>query len=303
MPEIKALITSAEKAKAANQSEFLRIRYSHNNTEKDSVFFEPLDPALILGKVCKIDLQESVYKGKASDKIGSIETTDDDPSSYVRKTSIDIDAALRDMRGLVAEDGELLPIMDKAIFKNQGVLSRFRQWPAANEVHHAFLGGLLEHTHCMCRIAKAVASDDVGARGIDMGVVFSAVILHDVGKIIELDFKPGTSPSRSVAGTLLGHISIADELLCKICGELQMPTRAGRVLNLRHCILSHHGKKEWGSPVEPATREAVLVHQLDMVQSRNEMAKETLAGVEPGQRSAYNKQMKTEMVNMLPAKA
>jgi 3'-5' exoribonuclease len=61
-------------------------------------------------------------------------------------------------------------------------------------------------------------------------------------------------------------------MIVRACTKKNIPLMAGRVLQLRHCILSHHGKKEWGSPVLPSTREAVLVHQMDQIQARGEMA-------------------------------
>jgi 3'-5' exoribonuclease len=89
----------------------------------------------------------------------------------------------------------------------------------------------------------------------------------------------------------MGHIAIADEMIVSACIKLGIPTTKGDILNMRHCILSHHGRKEWGSPVVPATREAILIHQLDMIQSRGQMALEGTEALEPGKMSSQHKQL------------
>lgn len=297
MPTIKALVLSQETATAKDGGKFTRITYAGaDQVSRNSVWFDGGSaPADLAGRVCTLKLEPSTYRGAPSDKVESCEPTTDDPTPYVRRTALNVDESLAWLRSEFSGDEEMLRILDAALFKNEQICKRFRDWPASKEVHHAFAGGLIEHTTCMVRIAKAVMACDVAAHGLDEGVVKASVVLHDVGKVVELDFKPGAPPQRSTAGLLLGHISVGDEFLCKVCAGLGLKTREGRVLAVRHCILSHHGTKEWGSPVVPATREAVLVHQLDMIQSRNEIANETCRNVPPGGRSQYNKQLGTEM--------
>lgn len=295
--KIKALVVSAEKATANNGSEYLRIRFCVENQERASVLFSDNLPDLeaINGVVCELEMTKSNYRGKSSDKITSITPTADDPAPYVRRTEINVGAVSALFLDELKDDPEMLKIV-QAVFANKKVLERFVSWPGAKEVHHAYMGGLIEHTYGMLEMAKAAMANDPANKGLDRGVVLASVILHDIGKIMEIDFKPGAAPQRANVGILIGHISLADEFLCKVCNDNGIPTRQGRALHLRHCILAHHGKREWGSPVVPATREAVLVHQLDMLQSRGQMAMETIGNIEPGTRAEYNKQMDVEMV-------
>lgn len=299
MPEaIKALIVGTERTMAANGSSYLKVRYSGaDRIEKSSVFFDNGSlTAEIAGKVCMLEIEDSQYKGKPSTKIVSIDTTEEDPTPYVRTTILNTDDTLGKMRNALSGDAEMLKIADAALFKNEGVLAKFKIWPAAKEMHHSYQGGLLEHTYCMMRLAESIIDNDLANQGCDRGVVLTAILFHDIGKIVELDFKPGSAPQRSTAGTLLGHISVGDELLCQTCKSLGLKTREGRVLNLRHCILSHHGTKEWGSPVTPATREANLVHQIDMVQSRGQIAFEITRSLEPGV-TTYSKTFEGEFLS------
>lgn len=127
----------------------------------------------------------------------------------------------------------------------------------------------------------------------------AAVALHDVAKIFTYDFQAGQGGNgeKNNFEVLLGHIVIADEVVVKACVAENITTTKGCVLNLRHCMLSHHGKKDWGSPIIPSTREAIFLHQLDMMQSRNEMAMEATEGVEKGKRSSFVRPLEAEIVN------
>lgn len=298
MATIKALVLGTERTRAQNGSSYLKVKFiGADKIEKSSVFFDNGSMTDdISSKVCLLELEDSTYKGKPSDKIASIDTTEDDVTPYVRTTILDINDTVAKLRNSLSGDPEMLKIADAALFKNEGVLAKFKAWPAAKEMHHAYQGGLLEHTFCMVRVAEEIMDNDLGNQGCDRGVVIAAILFHDIGKIVEIDFKPGTYPQRSMVGTLLGHISVSDELLCKTCNALGLKTREGRILNLRHCVLAHHGTKEWGSPVTPATREANLVHQVDMVQSRGQIGFEVSRGLEPGE-TAYCKTFEGEFMN------
>lgn len=143
-------------------------------------------------------------------------------------------------------------------------------WPAASRHHHARVGGLIEHVHSMCQLAM-VACDHYAARykhSPDRALVIAGVVLHDLGKLTELSGPIGTEYTD--AGKLMGHIPqgllmLEQYLRLSTVGEEDSQ-------RLRHLILSHHGRKEWGSPVEPRTPEAILLHLVDMLDSRMDAA-------------------------------
>ena len=143
-----------------------------------------------------------------------------------------------------------------AIFADETVALAYRTAPAAKSVHHAWLGGLIEHVLSLCHLAKMTAAHYAG---IDFDLLLAGVILHDLGKIKELTYARGFG--YSAEGQLLGHIVIGAHM---VDAQLrQMPDFPTPLRNLlMHMILSHHGELAFGSPEFPLFAEAMLLHQL-----------------------------------------
>jgi len=146
-----------------------------------------------------------------------------------------------------------------------------RTAPAARIVHHAWVGGLLEHTVSMLTAAMFLAdhyAPQVPALNRDL--LLAGAVLHDVGKITEIS-GGGGGMDYSTRGRLLGHMGLAIQMLerHRTAGH---PLAEDTMDRLVHLVLSHHGDKEKGSPVEPATAEALLLHEIDMMDSRMAMA-------------------------------
>lgn len=277
---MKALVLSIDKASAKNGTEYLRVRYSdEKRVEKSAVMFAPFpDPETVKGNVCEL----TIRAGTPSDKIESLQVLPgEDKAPFVRQTKFDVEMMIKELKRLTRGHGDLTKIVDYVIFNSEDRLRRMKLFPAATHAHHAFQGGLLEHTYGMMKAAEAVLAADPAQRETSAGVVLCAIALHDVGKMFTYNFEPGQATEHNQYEHLLGHIVLGNDLVTAACREEKIKNTPD-VLNLRHCILSHHGKKEWGSPVMPTTREAVLVHQIDMLQSRGEMAYEGLEQVEKG---------------------
>ena len=153
-------------------------------------------------------------------------------------------------RGLVAH-----------ILLDDDFLTLFADAPAARTMHHAYIGGLLEHTLSMVSIANVLATH---YPFVNKDLLLSGTLLHDMGKTVEysIDGSFGFSDD----GRLVGHIVRAVVLVEKAAAEIDFPQEELR--QLVHLILSHHGKLEWGSPVKPKTIEAILLHQIDLLDSR-----------------------------------
>lgn len=151
-----------------------------------------------------------------------------------------------------------------AFFADETIARAYRTAPAAKTVHHAYVGGLIEHVLSMCKLAKLTAAH---YEGIDADLLLAGVILHDVGKIYELSYE--RSFSYTTEGQLIGHIQIAMRMIAeKIRAVPGFPPKL-RLL-LEHMILSHHGSLEFGSPKVPQFAEAMLLHQLDNLDSKME---------------------------------
>ena len=141
---------------------------------------------------------------------------------------------------------------------------RYRRAPAAKQIHHAFLGGLIEHVLSVCALARATAPH---YPNIDADLLLTGVVLHDIGKIYELNYERGFSYSSD--GQLIGHISIALRLIADKLRELPDFPPSLRTL-VEHMILSHHGRLEFGSPKLPMFPEALMLHYLDDLDSKME---------------------------------
>jgi 3'-5' exoribonuclease len=170
-----------------------------------------------------------------------------------------------ELRGIVAEvtNAHLKGLLE-AMLDDEDVAARFRRAPAAKQIHHAFLGGLIEHVLSVCALARLAAAH---YPHVDADLLLTGVVLHDIGKIHELNYDRGFSYSNQ--GQLLGHIAIALGMVSdKLRGLPDFPDRLRTLVE--HMILSHHGHLEFGSPKLPLFPEALLLHYLDDLDSKME---------------------------------
>jgi 3'-5' exoribonuclease len=133
---------------------------------------------------------------------------------------------------------------------------RLRTWPAAVTVHHAYRGGLLEHVLKLAEVSEAMAQ----AYGADADLLLAGAVLHDLGKLEELSYDGVTSYSRR--GNLLGHITIGVGMVRDAVRAIEGFPEDLRT-RIEHLIVSHHGERELGSPVEPMTEEAFILSSID----------------------------------------
>jgi len=151
-----------------------------------------------------------------------------------------------------------------AIFADDRTARLFKRAPAAKTIHHAYLGGLLEHVLSLCALCRMMAAH---YPGVDLDLLLTAAILHDIGKIEELNYE--RSFSYSTPGQLLGHIVMGVQLIGENLRKVPDFPPKLRLL-LEHMIISHHGELEFGSPKVPVFLEALLFHHLDNLDSKME---------------------------------
>lgn len=135
-------------------------------------------------------------------------------------------------------------------------------YPAAVNMHHNYYSGLAYHVYSMLTLADAYLKL---YPFLNRSLVYSGIILHDLGKLVELSGPKGTEYTKE--GKLLGHITIGVNELYKVASELGYENTE-EITNLAHIIISHHGELEYGSPKEPQTPEAALIHFVDHSDSR-----------------------------------
>ncbi len=153
---------------------------------------------------------------------------------------------------------------------------KYITYPAAVRIHHEFGSGILHHSLAMADLAEEVAKL---YPQVDRDILIAGCLMHDIGKTIEYE-KPMT-PSVTVEGKLAGHISIMYGEFKKIVDPLNIQSEVP--LLLEHMILAHHGTHEFGSPVLPSTREAMLLSMIDLLDSRMMVIDKAMEGVKPGE--------------------
>ena len=191
------------------------------------------------------------------------EASEVDARDYLPATERDVDRMIDQLIQIsqTVENKDLSRLL-AAFFDDRDFVGLFKTAPAAKRMHHAYLGGLLEHTLSIARLIQAIAGH---YKGIDKDLLLTGGILHDIGKIHEFFYD--THIDYSDEGRLLNHIVIGVEMLEKrIAGLSNFPK--GLALVLKHMIVSHHGARDFGSPEPPKTLEAVILYYLDELDAK-----------------------------------
>ena len=195
------------------------------------------------------------------------------PADYLPTSRYDIEEMYQTLLKYIhsVKNPYLLEMLENLLVKNQELAKNFRTSSAAKNVHHGFVGGLLEHTLSVTRFCDFMAKV---YPILNRDLLISAAILHDIGKTRELSAFPQNDYTDD--GQLLGHIMIGAEMVHdearKIAG---FP--ADLENKLKHCILAHHGELEYGSPKKPALAEAMALNLADNADAKMETLTELFA--------------------------
>ena len=186
-----------------------------------------------------------------------------DARDFLPATDRDVDQMLDQLIKISQTmENEHLSGLLAAFFNDRAFVDLFKTAPAAKKMHHAYLGGLLEHTLSIARLIQAVSGH---YKGLDKDLLLTGGILHDIGKVHEFLYE--THIDYSDSGRLLSHIVIGVEMLDKKIETLNgFPDDLALVL--KHMIVSHHGTREFGSPEPPKTLEAIILNYLDELDSK-----------------------------------
>jgi 3'-5' exoribonuclease len=189
-------------------------------------------------------------------------------TDFLPHTEHDVSKLLERLRAAMLKVGNPhLRALSECYLMNNDFMRGLCQAPAGVRVHHAYIGGLLEHLVAMLDIAERILPlyPDV-----DRDLVVLGIFLHDSGKIRELTYLRGFGYSDE--GQLLGHLAIGTEMLQEMVKQVpdltDEPFPRELLLRLKHMILSHHGSLEFGSPKVPMTPEAVALHAIDTLDTR-----------------------------------
>jgi 3'-5' exoribonuclease len=173
-------------------------------------------------------------------------------------------------------ENEHLRNLFEVMVSDEDFWKQFCEAPAAKTMHHARVGGLLEHAVSCLKIARHLAD----LYPVDRDLLIFGAIFHDVGKVRELSWDKGAF-AYTTEGRLLGHVVLGERLISSYITTLPDFPEELR-LRLSHILISHQGETEYGSPERPKTLEALLVHLVDNLDARVAMYIETTTNVSPG---------------------
>lgn len=281
------LIKSADARKTRAGKPYLALTFTDQSGEISGMLWDADDSAIgqfVAGKVIYLDGLRGEYNGRPQVRINSLRLATDsepnDPAIYTvhapmtrAKMQEELDSYL-----FAITNGVWARIVRELLQRHA---SDFFTWPAATRNHHAYAGGLAFHTLSILRLAKSVCAL---YEGINKPLLYAGAICHDLGKLTELSGPVGTK--YTTEGRLLGHISIMDGEIVAVCEDLKIDPNDDDVVLLRHMVLSHHGKLEFGSPERPALLEAEILNRLDDLDASITEVQGALKKVAPGEFTA-----------------
>lgn len=223
---------------------------------------EALEKICAPGKVVRVHGAVQTYRDRLQLKVDHIEEIEEDAyrlNDFVAASSRNPASMESELEAAIAEvqNPSIRRLLQK-IFTATEVGERFQKAPAAKGIHHAYLGGLLEHSLSMARVASMLADH---YRSIDKDLMIAGALLHDIGKTVELQNEAGVIDYTDI-GRLKGHVVIGCEFIGKIAEGIDDFPR-DVLTHIQHLVLSHHGKLDFGSPVVPMTAEALLLSFID----------------------------------------
>jgi 3'-5' exoribonuclease len=238
-----------------------------DNFEAIAKTFECDDVVVIRGRV-------KLYNGVKEvtlEQIIPAEEREYDLGDFLAHTKFDIEKLYSELRAAIAGlKNPFLKRLLESIVEDPAIAPRLKRAPAAMMMHHAFVGGLLEHVVSLIGLSRGVTAQ---YPELDADLLLSGIVLHDIGKIEELSYERGVQ--YTTPGRLLGHITIGTGIARdKIKLIPGFPPELA--ILVEHLILSHHGSLEFGSPTLPQTREAVALHFLDDLDSKMAAMRSTL---------------------------
>ena len=207
-----------------------------------------------------------VYRNKKQltiHRLRRCEETEVEFGDYFPKTSKNIDSMFSELYDLAksVENSYLNQLLVNLLNDSEFAV-KFKEAPAAKSLHHAWLGGLLEHTLSLCKLCKITAQH---YPEVNLDLLMTGAIIHDIGKIEELEYNRNFN--YSTKGQLLGHMIIELDLVNQKISEIEEFPLQLKTL-VQHLIVSHHGEYEFGSPKLPMFPEALLLHCLDNLDSK-----------------------------------
>jgi 3'-5' exoribonuclease len=259
------LVLSKQQRTTKTNKPYLNLILGDKTGQLEGRVWDPLDPRIAKefdkGDIVKARGSASRFDERLQMKVDQLrlaQPAEADKSDLLPSTTYDVAALWAQLLGFVESlaNPDLKRLLT-TMLADPALAQAYREAPAAKQLHHAWLGGLLEHVVSLCTLADRVVPN---YPLLDRDLVLTGVILHDIGKVRELSWEIGFE--YTIEGTLLGHIQMGIALTEKAIDSLPDFPPKLKTLVL-HMILSHHGKLEFGSPKLPMIPEALVLNFLD----------------------------------------
>ncbi|WP_022662752.1 3'-5' exoribonuclease YhaM family protein [Paucidesulfovibrio longus] len=263
------LLAEAQRAQARN-GPYWRLVLQDSSGRVDAMIWSPLSEhydRLEPGMFAEVGGQVGSFKDKLQVKVEALALLNGespDLGDFLPRSQTPPDELLEALEDLVLEHITHKPLKAfvRRVLKDDEIRPRLLNGMGAKVVHHAYVGGLLEHTLGVARLC--MSSCDLYPR-LDRQILLAGAIFHDLGKAWEMT--GGPENGYTDAGQLLGHIELGLEILGPFFAKAR-DLEPELILHLKHLILSHHGEHEYGAPVRPKSAEAFVLHLADMMDSK-----------------------------------
>lgn len=275
---IKAVISRLDTGKNSKGSPYLSLLLADRSGQLDAKYWHPTPEqleALQAGQVVLAKGEIILYRDTHQMRINRIEVLPDQkPSDYWPSVPTPKEEMKQAIEKLIEQmHHHSLKQVLKALFDQY--MEDYVTYPAATRNHHNIVGGLAYHSLAMVKAAQALLPL---YPQLNEDLLIAGILCHDFGKIWELS--DAIMPSYTVQGNLLGHISMMQAEIARIAHDLHCEDEM--ILLLRHMVLSHHGKLEFGSPVLPLIPEAEVLTMLDNLDARMNMMERHLSTTAEG---------------------
>lgn len=269
------LVEKAEE-REGKRGPYTSVTFTDGETQYSANIWVPLSSFPYQGKVVKAKV---ALKNGYMNLLGAepVSGEDADVRKYIRHANIDPEKCFQMVQGAIAQmkKENIKRVAEKIIVENR---ERFVSWSAAKSVHHNYLNGLLYHT---CRML-AVGNSIWGIYGLDRDLLLAGIILHDIGKVKELETDQLGNAEYTKEGNLFGHLYLGASMVDGACRSLGIDTGSEDIMLLKHMILSHHNLPEYGAVKMPATKEAYALSAIDLMDSHIWIFEDEMSKTEKG---------------------
>lgn len=274
---VTAKVQNVNKGTTQTGSPYLSFQIEDSSGTINCKYWDAVDVEILPGRVYELTGELSEYNSKPQYIVDSFrEETDETIINAFFKSAPTSEEEIK--LGLLSyvnkiEDDEVRLIVKEILARYENA---YFTYPAATQNHHAYLNGLSYHTYTMLQLSDNLLSI---YPYLDQSLLYAGIILHDFAKVVELS--NARSPEYTLSGKLVGHLVMGSNIIADVAKELNIDSE--KVLLLQHLVLSHHGRKEWGSPQRPQIAEAEALHFIDNIDSKFESLRLEFENVETGE--------------------